>query len=268
MPYASIAELPPSVRERYSARCQSVFMRAFNAHDGDEESRFKVAHTAAGRCKAAGKAMPPLKAQMIDDGHFKLLAIPFGGPLQGRDLDGEFFSRKTDIKPDWFAERPALWHHGQDGLLGDKVIGKATDLQEEEDGWWVDVWLKRGERHAELISQLSQKAPLYGSSGTIGYLKKSAPDGEILVWPYVEQTLTLTPSNLLSVSRPAKAVVDAFTDADIAVSPALKGMLAGLEQLRSDLQPTSSVREVAARDERLAAIDAAFVDTLETLQRP
>ena len=211
--------------------------------------------------------MQALKAQLIDNSHFRLLAIPYGGPTGGRDLDGEFFSKRTDIKADWFTERPVLWHHGLDKHLGDSVIGKATDLVEEEDGWWVDVWLKRGERHAELVQMLSQKSPLYGSSGTISYLKKTAPDGEILTWPYVEQTLTLTPSNRFSISRPAKAVVEAFSDADIPVSPAIKALLADIEQLRTDLQPTSIVGEGVARDERLSAIEAAFVETLEHIRR-
>src|SRR5688572_24653345 len=92
-----------------------------------------------------------VKAKLVSDDHFRLLAIPFGGPLGGRDLDGEYFTAKTDIKPDWFSERPVLWHHGQDEFMSDTVIGKATDLTLEEDGWWVDVWIKHGERRADLV---------------------------------------------------------------------------------------------------------------------
>lgn len=60
MPYASIAALPASVRERYSERCQDVFRRTWNgaytrAHD--EGSAFAIAHTAARRCMSSvGKA--------------------------------------------------------------------------------------------------------------------------------------------------------------------------------------------------------------------
>jgi cation transport regulator ChaB len=269
MPYASISELPPAVKERYSPRCQSVFMRAFNAHDGDEASRFKVAHTAAGNCKAAGKASmddvtPPtqVKAQLIDDDHFRLLAIPFGGPLGGRDLDGEYFSRNTDIKPDWFTERPVLWHHGQDRFMADTVIGKATDLTLEDDGWWVDVWIKHGEQRADLVKRLASKAPIFGSSGTISYLRKSSKAGEILVWPYVEQTLTTSPQNPLSVSKPAKAWLSDFDDAMIPVQDAFKAVLTELDNLGADLPLTSHLdgdagdeaakagRVLSARNER------------------
>lgn len=183
--------------------------------------------------------MDDLKAQYIDDGHFRILAIPFGGVIHGGDMDGERFTKRTDIKGDWFSERPVLWHHGQDTYIGDSVIGKATDLKLEEDGWWVDIWLKRGEKHAELVHKLSQKAPLFGSSGTIGYLKKTAPDGEILVWPYAEQTLTLAPSNTLSVSRPAKAVLDDVQSAGINVLPYAKALLDSFDNLGADLSLTS-----------------------------
>ena len=210
--------------------------------------------------------MQALKAKLIDDNHFRLLAIPFGGPVDGKDLDGEYFSKRTDIKPDWFSERPVLWHHGQDEYMKDTVIGKATDLEQDEDGWWVDVWLKRGQKYAELVSQLSQKAPLYGSSGTISYLRRSAPDGEILSWPYVEQTLTLTPTNALSISRPAKALLDSFDSADIRLDATVKSLLAEIDQLRTDLSPTSR-SEGPARDERLIAFIQKADDVLATLRQ-
>lgn len=211
--------------------------------------------------------MHDLKAQVIDDNHLRVLAIPFGGPVGGKDLDGEFFSRRTDIKPDWFAERPALWHHGQDPLIQDRVVGKAVDLTQEEDGWWVDLWLERADRYAELVQALGKKTPLYGSSGTLNYLKRVAPDGEILVWPYVEQTLTLTPSNVFSITRTAKAVMDAYDDADIRLDTRLKAVLADVDGLRSNLLPTSPGGEDAARDERLEAFNRKAADVLAVLRQ-
>ena len=181
----------------------------------------------------------PVKATLVSDNHFRLLAIPFGGPVGGRDLDGEFFTPKTDIKADWFTERPVLWHHGQDRYMADTVIGKATDLSMDDEGWWVDVWIKHGERRAELVKRLASKAPLYGSSGTIGYLRKAKPTGEIVTWPYVEQTLTTSPQNSLSVARPAKAWLDHFDSADIPVHGALKAFLTDLDNLGADLPLTS-----------------------------
>jgi len=213
----------------------------------------------------------PVKAQVIDDDHFRLLAIPFGGPLGGRDLDGEFFSKRTDIKPDWFTERPVLWHHGQDRYMADTVVGKATDLTLEDDGWWVDVWLKHGEQRADLIKRLASKAPLYGSSGTISYLRKASTGGEILVWPYVEQTLTTSPQNTLSVTRPAKAILDTYESAFIPLRGQVKAYLdsiATLDNLSTDLPLTSGQSEVVAKAGRVlsARNERALRDALALIQ--
>lgn len=67
MPFASITELSQPVRDRYSERCQQAFMDAFNrAKDRDinDDSAFKIAHTAAGMCKAAGKAQEMTTMEM------------------------------------------------------------------------------------------------------------------------------------------------------------------------------------------------------------
>jgi hypothetical protein len=161
------------------------------------------------------KALRPLKATVIDDDAFRLLAIPFGGPIPskasplGVDLDGEWFSPNTDIKPGWFDLRVVDWHHGADQKLGRTVLGKATDLTEDEDGWWVNVWLKHGERRVDLIRRLAERgAQLYGSSESVAGLTKKAATGEILVWPYMRQTLSTSPQNTYSVLRPLKATLD------------------------------------------------------------
>lgn len=208
------------------------------------------AHAKAAGIGQEGKAVE-LKATIVDDDHFRLLAIPFGGPIKGKDLDGEYFSKRTDIKPEWFSERPVLWHHGNDSLMGDQVLGKATDLTLDDDGWWVDVWLDHGNKRASLIKRLAEKAPLYGSSGTIGYLKKAAPSGEILVWPYVEQTLTTSPQNTYSVLKSAKAVLGDFDLAEIPVHTAVKAWLADLDTLGADLTLTSSGIEAASKAGRV-----------------
>src|SRR6478735_8974554 len=108
--------------------------------------------------------MEPVKATVLDDDRFRLLAIPFGGPIphpafpRGVDLDGETFTERTDIKAAWFPTRPVDWHHGGDVTLGRTVIGKAANLTMDEDGWWVDVWLNHGERRLDLIKRLAEQA--------------------------------------------------------------------------------------------------------------
>ncbi len=255
-----------------------------------EESAMKVAHTAAGMCKESGKAsngtvdsgavvhttiMGPSgygtgrtsKAEPLDvdemqawfEGKIprKLLAIPFSGPIpgpagKGIDLDGEYFDAKTDIKPDWFSERPVDWHHSKDpsGKLNGVLIGKAKNLTQEEDGWWVDLWLNAGEKRLSLIKTLSEKgAQLFGSSYAYPNLIKRGKAGHIEVWPYMMQTLSTSPQNTNSIHRPAKAVLDAFTEADISLDYALKAMLSELDVLRDlDANPTGEAAAKAGRE--------------------
>lgn len=157
--------------------------------------------------------MQALKATVLDDDKFALLAFPFTGPVPsptwpgGVDLDGETFTHRTDIKPHWFKARPVDWHHGKDPKMQRTVIGKADNLREEDDGWWVDVWLDHGQRRLELIKKLAQKgATIFGSSEPIqDMVRVNKANGHIDVWPYLRQTLSTSPQNTHSVIRHMKA---------------------------------------------------------------
>lgn len=202
------------------------------------------------------KGLLPVKAQQMDDDELnawfagrvprRLLAIPFGGPIangkapNGVDLDGEYFSERTDIYGSISGlrqtrERLLDWHHGRDDLMRRVTIGKTMlDPNPDEDGWWVDAWLKAGQKHLDMVRRLVERgAQLFGSSEAA--YKKTADDGEILVWPMVLETLTTRPTNTLSVLRPVKAMLD---DLNESVDPALRRVLDDLEALGSTLSPT------------------------------
>lgn len=188
-----------------------------------------------------------MKATILDDDAFRLLAIPFGGPIpsphspRGVDLDGEFFSERTDIRPSWLKARAVDWHHGADSTLGREVIGKAVDPEMDEDGWWVTVWLDHGSKRLNLIKRLAEQgAKLFGSSESVAGLVKKAKTGEILEWPYWRQTLSTSPQNTHSIIRPIKAVL---ADVDLAnTTPAFWYDLAPhLQDLATDLRSSSPV---------------------------
>jgi hypothetical protein len=170
--------------------------------------------------------MNPIKAEQVSSSKWRVLAIPYGGPFKGKDLDGEFFSPRTDIKPDWFDRRPLVWHHNLDrNLKADPVIGTADDLDQRDDGWWATVWLDRSHRYWEQINELLSAGKVYGSSGSLpNFVRTDAKTGEILVWPYIEQTFTPTPANPYSKVVPAKAI-DHFDEAKIGLTPAVRGLL-------------------------------------------
>jgi hypothetical protein len=193
-----------------------------------------------------GKALLPMKAEPLRDGEIadwlagkrarRLLAIPFYGDIpsadgKGRDLDGEYFDARTDIKPDWFTERPLDWHHSKDptGLMNGVLLGKATNLAMESDGWWVDTWMQAGERRLKLVEELiSRGAPIRGSSWAYPNLVKRGKAGHIDVWPYFVQTLSTSPQNNRSNFASAKAALDLFPLSEIPLDERFRALLGSL----------------------------------------
>lgn len=211
-----------------------------------------------------------LKAEQLSAYKWRVLSIPFGGPKGGKDTDGEFFSINTDIKPDWFDRRPAIWHHNLDGTMkADSTIGTADDLGLDEDiGWWSTLWLDRTHRYWAEIDKWLRDGKLYGSSGTMpNFVRTDRKTGEILSWPFVEQTLTPTPANFYSQVSAAKAIQH-FDEADIGLSPAVRGLLSDLDSptaaLPADL-PDSGGDEAARLRARGLAIANAATASIKTL---
>lgn len=206
------------------------------------------------------KSLVELKATILDDDAIRILAIPFGGPLpsahnaKGVDMDHEFFSERTDLKLDWFDVRLVDWHHRHDAKLGDAVIGKAVDPEMDEDGWWVTAWLKKSSRYLAQIRRLMETGvPIFGSSEAVPGMTKKASTGEILVWPYVRQTLSPLPRNTFSVIRPLKATIDDLASEDGGPTEAFFDDLARyLDNLGSDPAPEGGAkagRVLAGRNE-------------------
>ena len=223
-------------------------------------SHLRAHASAAGVGKAEA-----LKAEQIGTAKWRVLAIPFGGPLKGgKDLDGEYFSPRTDPKPDWFKEHPTLFHHGLDDVIGDEDVGIEGELSKEKDGWWAPLWLDRSNRYFERLNALIAAGKMFGSSGSMGHLVKKAPDGEILVWPHVEQTLTPTPSNIFSRITASKALDD-FTSAGIELEPAMRDVLTELDSA-SDLGPDLPEGGDDPAVARLAATLSQLEEVLKTLR--
>lgn len=202
--------------------------------------------------------MEALKAEQLSSTKWRICAIPFGGPLKGgRDTDGEFFSVRTDVKADWFAQRPVLFHHGLDRRLKDAKVGTEGDMVKEDDGWWAEMWLDRQSEYFDQLNALIAAGKMYGSSGTIGHFARTDPKTrEILVWPHVEQTLTLTPANVFARITASKAFDD-YSSAGLAIE-SLDGLLADLAtvELGSNSARGGSPEDAAALVQALDELDA------------
>lgn len=198
-----------------------------------------------------------LKAEQLGSAKWRVLAIPFGGEFKGdKDSDAERFTPRTDVKPKWFPERPAIFHHGKDPLVGDDAIGVEDELElDPKVGWWAKLWLDRSHRYHAAVDALLRSGKMYGSSGAIGHFVKIAPNGEILVWPHAEQTLTPTPSNRLSRIEPIKAISD-YTAAGIPLD---------LDSLTADLRPDLATAADEATRERLSGDLSALLERIKTI---
>ncbi len=204
------------------------------------------------------KAMGEIKAEPLDTSKLdrwlsgkmprRVLVLPYGGTIpsakapKGVDLDGEWFSERTDL----FDGRKALmasrqrvvdWHHDVDptGLMKGAMLGHVMlDETAEDDGLWADFWVNAGERRKEMFRVLeSRGAALYGSSQAA---RKAKDDdtGEILVWPLIRHTITTSPQNRLAVVPPLKALL-AAPNIDEIPADALKALLVGLDDSAREL---------------------------------
>jgi hypothetical protein len=222
------------------------------------------------------KAELPMKATLLDDDAFRLLALPYGGPIpypgapRGADLDRQWFSERTNFG-DPPATVPVTWHHGQDRVIGQEIVGKAGELDFDDDGGWVKVWLDHGRRRTRLIKALADAAEsdpevgIFGSAEAIpgsGRIRTSLgiepwrprKAGEIVRWDYSGQTLSTSPQNTKSILQPVKATLDDLRDGDIIATPDYFDDLARfLDNLGSDLAPTPDGRGEAKAGRVLAS---------------
>jgi hypothetical protein len=125
------------------------------------------------------------------------LAVPFGGPFGGKDLDGESFGPDTDLALDWFPEegRPVIYHHGLDEGMKTALVGRQIGREIQDAGHWVKVQLDKRNRYFEQIAQMVRDGLLSFSSGSIPHLVATDESGSIKSWPWVELSLTPTPAN-------------------------------------------------------------------------
>lgn len=214
------------------------------------------------------KALMPLTSAPLADAKaflagsqpWRMLAIPFGGPIpspkspRGVDLDGQWFSERTDIYGQYAQlkatrDRVVDWHHslapvnnrGGDprGLMNGVVLGKAVlDEQPDEAGWWADFWITAGEKKRALLDRLVERAAsLYASAQPVSVANTKADPltGEILAYPMWAVTVTTSPQNHLAVVTPKALLAELDSDE----TPAgIRGLLAELDALGADLPQT------------------------------
>lgn len=129
----------------------------------------------------------------IDVG-WRMLGIPFGGPIKGRDLDGEAFHEDTDIWLNIGDKVNITYYHGNgpdDPLQQQEnpaIIGKAFYVNKDNRGHWFDVRLDLDEPLAQRVVSVDMKK-VGVSSGAIDHMVRMGKGGMINVWPIGEFAL-------------------------------------------------------------------------------
>lgn len=133
------------------------------------------------------------KFDELDPKEYLVLGVPFGGPYNGRDSDGQTFTANTDLWLKADQEIPVTYYHGfgpdspETWQETPAVIGMAKFDHTDERGHWFNARMDSAEPLAQRIT--STKADrVRASSGAIGHLVRT--DGEeIVTWPLGELAL-------------------------------------------------------------------------------
>lgn len=278
MPYASIADLPPEVRKRYSDRCAEVFRKVFNNAMSDstgggaasEESAFKIAHTAAGNCKAAGKSerspltMTDMTVKFAEgsDTIIEGYGVPFG-----LDLDGQQFTSKTERYHEWFPNggRPLLVDHGFDPTIKFTSVGTELSTEEREEGDWVRGQLDKANKYYNRVKKLIEAGKVGWSSAAPDHKVKIAADGTIERWPVIEYSLTVTPAKPNRVAFAMKSalaaeILEGIEDSTDTVKQAAAELAADIEQTH---EGGSEPESLADQSEQVLASLKAWAERME-----
>jgi hypothetical protein len=142
-----------------------------------------------------------------------ILANPYGGPNNGKDADGEFFSPRTKFHEDKIPSPPIVHYHGYgddkrpEGLP--VFLGMPTKRWVDALGVWYRATLDKTVARAAEMMAAARKGTLRASTGVVlATHRVDQATGEILSWMNGEISIFDTatgkrPANSYAVARPA-----------------------------------------------------------------
>lgn len=154
------------------------------------------------------------------DTKFEGLAIPFGGPIAGKDFDGEDFGADTDYAFDWFPQgRPTIYHHGLAAATKTAVQGRQTEHEIIDEGVFARGELDKSAKYHATVASMIGAGKLFFSSGSVPHLVDVDATGHIKRWPWVELSLTPTPANPYATVHSVKStdLIDRLQVAELPV---------------------------------------------------
>lgn len=151
-----------------------------------------------------------------------------------RDFQGELFTPDTDLCLDWFGKsgRPLLYEHGFDEAQGATKIGRQIDFETREEGIWAQSQLDAHVKYRRVVDKMIEAGQMGYSAGAMPHLARKSATGAITRFPWVETSLTPTPSAAGNLGvYYVKSAADAVSHLENADIPdPLKAALAALDE--------------------------------------
>lgn len=144
----------------------------------------------------------------LGDGKVAGYLVRYGTP-KDTDLDGEFFSKETELGVETGSVLPVFYHHGMDGQIKSRKIGKGT-LKFDDVGLWFEAQLEMRDEYEKMIYDLAEQGKLGWSSGAAGHLVEFEMIGKshhIKSWPIAEASLTPTPAEPRNTAISVKSLL-------------------------------------------------------------
>jgi HK97 family phage major capsid protein len=186
--------------------------------------------------------------------------VRFGSP-DDVDLEGEFFSKNTELGIADGSTLPIFYNHGTDKNIKNHRVGRGV-VKFDEVGAWLESQLELRDDYERAIYQLAIDGKLGYSSGAIVHLIEREDSGKavhIKSWPVGEASLTPHPAESRNKIIPIKSLfkeetimdekeIQALVDAAVksAVTEATKGVAETASQEAVKAYAESVAKDVKA----------------------
>ena len=179
-------------------------------------------------------------SEYVDPG-WRVLGLPYGGHVKGRDADGEAFHEQTEI---WLKSGDYVnltYYHGFDpeepGKKQEKpaLIGRATYMGKDARGHWFEPMLDESEPLAKRLMDAGVET-LRASSGAVSHLVRKSAGGLIDVWPVGE--LALFDTNEWRKPANEYAVIEAKSES---ITEAIPEVIATVDAVEDEIEAKTNL---------------------------
>ena len=209
-----------------------------------------------------GKMTKNINVQMVGGAVKALGEGKIGGYLvrftdmQSPDLTGDYFTADTELGT--VEALPVLYHHGQDAMIGKRVLGSGK-LRKDDIGLWVEAQLALRDEYEASIYKLAEDGKLGWSSGAVAHLvereQKTASVSWIKMWWVAEASLTPTPAEPRNEAATMKSGEAATPEDAVKASASVATENDGIENITEDTT-MDNTNEIAELKASIAALTA------------